>query len=45
LNGFSPVWLWLWILRLLGRENALLQVWQMYLSCDCGKLACDDGEM
>lgn len=29
LKGFSPVCEWLWILRLLGLLNALLQVWQM----------------
>jgi hypothetical protein len=29
LNGFSPVWLWLCMRKLLGRENALLHVEQM----------------
>jgi len=45
LNGFSPVWLWLWMRRLLGRENALLHVWQIYRSCDCGKAAWLDALM
>ena len=29
LKGFSPVWEWLWMRSELGREKALLQVWQM----------------
>ena len=29
LKGFSPVWLWLCMRRLLGREKALLHVGQM----------------
>lgn len=45
LNGFSPVWLWEWIFRLDGRLNALLHVGQMYRSCDCGKVACEEGLM
>lgn len=32
LNGFSPVCEWLWIRSELGRENALLHVWQTYRS-------------
>lgn len=36
LNGFSPVCEWLWIRRLLGRLKALLQVWQIYRSCEGG---------
>jgi hypothetical protein len=36
LYGFSPVWLWLWMRRLLGLEKALLHVEQMYRSCDWG---------
>lgn len=31
--------------KLDGRENALLQVWHMYRSCDCGNDAADDGEI
>lgn len=29
LKGFSPVCEWLWMRNELGREKALLQVWQM----------------
>jgi len=29
LKGFSPVWLWLCMRKLLGREKALLQVGQI----------------
>lgn len=45
LKGFSPVWLWLWMRRLLGREKALLHVWQMYRSWDWGKAAALDALM
>lgn len=45
LKGFSPVCEWLWIRSELGREKALLHVWQMYRSWDCGNEAADEGEM
>jgi hypothetical protein len=41
LKGFSPVWEWLWMRSELGREKALLQVWQMYLSWLWGNEAAD----
>ena len=45
LKGFSPVWEWLWIRSELGREKALLHVWQMYRSWLCGKAADAEGAM
>ena len=45
LNGFSPVWEWLWIRRELGREKALLHVWHMYRSWLWGKDDAEEGAM
>lgn len=35
LNGFSPVWLWLWMRSDDGRLNALLHDPHTYRSCSC----------